>query len=647
MNESMLKQAFYEAALELVPTSVRQVLAGNEELSSAVGLRHEAVLTIGGDGPSFSVDALELATRAASTASDGVQVVDREGRNWELRRIATDNGTAHSLARMDRVYRLASLPETLDGSALLKEARAAVRAGGLDKRDERELALESDVPALGTRATAIASALKLTPDAVHALAIHRFTEGAINLKDQFPTHPRYYERLVGVASRHETLVSLTQDLLSGPPASSEELDVDGLRWILMRAGHASTIAATVKQVGQIELLASWEWTLTYGDLFSIVGLIETTMRLYPGDETLSAQVYRGIEVLLADDPEDDGSRYQLASHLIVWSESQILRTGTLSSRRPYWRRWAAMTHAALLEQALRQSGAPLQPLLDAIKGRGSHTFFLNGLLDLRLEPRWMPEFIQPAQLKSEAVSRIVMAGQAFLPEDGQLYARVASASAGSVAAMMIFPNAYLPGPLEGNVAPQDEIPSEALVRLASYESGGEFDPTVFAGLVNTCTAFRVTAEHSQLAQKVLVSVRTSVASHFAERDRLALVLGLARVAAAARDPGLAGEVRILSRIVRRLGTPDFALEELRVALTAAAAYEDESSWIASVDGWFVELVAELPSTDLTEFQSSMSLLTRLGSSVTGAFSRAQAILTSRLRLSPASAVIPPTEVNPG
>lgn len=622
---------YYQAFLAFVPPSIREVLDDDEEISNALGLIRDATISVGDSGPSFLTSMLERAVAECDGSERRVIVTDREGLEWELRYFNEGEHTWHSLIRENASYKLEDLEQSLNGALLQRTARAAIRLGGLDNEDADRLALLDNVLPIGARATAISEALKATPEEQYELANRCFRERTLK-PALFPTLERYYERLVGLRSYPETLTSLVSMLKEESSGHGYQgVTIEGLRWILLRSGHASIIPALVPDIGRDVLLGAWSWMHIHGDLFSIIGLIENSLRLYPDDEPISREVRRAIDELMTDDPDGNDSRFRLTSHLIVWSESQIISRGLLATSPPYWRRWAAIAHAGLLEQAIRSAEVPVPLISQAIEGQGWHTFFLNGLLDLRTEPRWMPEFMMPPQLKSELLSRIVNAGRSYLTRRNDLYGRIVDENTDSVAAQMEFPKSFLPGPLEGNVPPDNEVPPEVLARLACHDGTEAFNAADFAGLVNTCTVFRVTSEHSHLAQKVLRSVRDSIAPNFHEKDRLALVLGLARVAASARDDKLADEVRILSRVVRRLKTPEFASEEMRVALTAAAAHSELGAWIAYVDRWLVEMATELSTDHLQSVGEAIAELAQLAPPAAGAFSRARSILAARTR----------------
>jgi hypothetical protein len=95
---------------------------------------------------------------------------------------------------------------------------------------------------------------------------------------------------------------------------------------------------------------------------------------------------------------------------------------------------------------------------------------------------------------------------------------------------------------------------------------------------------------------------------------------------------LAEEVRILARVVRRGPGIDIETENaLRIALIAAAAYNDRGRWCQFVGDWLIELAyEEMPRETAVMIHRNIRLLCQLESQLWATSARAEAAVTALL-----------------
>ena len=89
-----------------------------------------------------------------------------------------------------------------------------------------------------------------------------------------------------------------------------------------------------------------------------------------------------------------------------------MRSTISGCRPPFWRRLASIAHASVLERQIIAAGIPLAFIIEEVTKARGHLYFLQSLIDLRREPRWLPEYVLPGQLKAECIGRIAGAGAA-------------------------------------------------------------------------------------------------------------------------------------------------------------------------------------------------------------------------------------------
>jgi hypothetical protein len=301
--------------------------------------------------------------------------------------------------------------------------------------------------------------------------------------------------------------------------------------------------------------------------------------------------------IINEDPDDDGGQFALLSALIVVVGGELARTRVLDGAPPFWSRQATIAHASLICRALISS-----PQIDPkgvtewskMCGLG-YLFYLRALIDLRLEPRWLPDFVDGAQLKADFLGRIANAANSYESRiKADSLRKLLLAKDGALVSGMNWPFPFLPGPMEGSSTPLQAIPPEILKQVSIALSAEQLEPNSFAGLVNTVLLYELPSDQSSLAAAALRRVKYSIENAFEEARIFGLISGLAIVAAVTRSADLADELRVLTRVMRRrerIGVdPD---EELRIAMIAAASRSDLDEWARCTGEWITEIAFEL------------------------------------------------------
>jgi hypothetical protein len=221
-------------------------------------------------------------------------------------------------------------------------------------------------------------------------------------------------------------------------------------------------------------------------------------------------------------------------------------------------------------------------------------FFLQNSVDLRREPRWLPEFLSPDQLKAEFVGRIsaAMIINASKIKSAELRS-LALDENGPLQSLIVFPAPFLPGPLEGGVEAVKPMPSDVERQVYEDLKAGVVTPKSFTGLVNTALIFKLGPQMADLAAEALRRAKYQLRDVGANASAFGLLYGLAIVAAVTRSEGLAAEVRVLVRVARR--RPGVVIDlsnTLRIALVAAAAHSDIDKWCTFLGEWLTELSYE-------------------------------------------------------
>ena len=303
----------------------------------------------------------------------------------------------------------------------------------------------------------------------------------------------------------------------------------------------------------------------------------------------------------------------------------------LSERPPFYRRLAALSQAALI---CRQFGNASDAIDSFCKwatasGRGGR-HYLQSLADMRLEPRWCPDFAGPWQIRADFLGRIT--NEATKYEENikgtELHDLVLGTGPHCLDALIEFPGAFFPGLLEGGESISNTLPvfiSEAIeVQLKAEEVG----PTSFVGLVTFAPLYRVESYLLKLATEVLKLGRNRLANIESNSQLFSMLSGLASVAASTRSSALADELRILVRKYRGDAQYPLSIEEnLRICLAAAASRADLEDWMVYVGDFLTELAfGELEDGDRDVLHTHLQYLCHAVPELWGSCSRADAAL---------------------
>jgi hypothetical protein len=419
-------------------------------------------------------------------------------------------------------------------------------------------------------------------------------EADLPIANLVPDEPRYYFRLVGSPVEKDLLSYVKSDLSRHIERLIEERGIDGVALALLLSVH-SGIPQEIRlnNFSNNEIIKLFEWLEGHGDRISQLGGIELGLAHLDGLPELEPVITKMIQGFVDGESGEQGRLAELAG-LIVLVDGELARTGILRRHQPYWRRLAAIAHASLLERELLRRGACLSDFSTwAFSNRGQ-LYFLQNNIDLRLEPRWLPDFLSPNQLKEEFVGRIAAAVVANEAKINSPELRSLAVQKGSpLQSLIVFPGPFLPGPMEGGVEAVLPMPPEIERQVYEDLKAEAVNPLSFTGLVNSALIFKLGVQMADLAAEALRRAKYQLRDVGTNTPALALLHGLAVVAAVTRSEGLAAEIRVLVRVARRRPDSTIGLSDtLRIVLVAAGAYSDIDKWCTFLGEWLTELSYE-------------------------------------------------------
>ncbi len=595
MPEPSLKVELAYSLVKLFPPLFRTSVLEDADFRRATGLNLQANIRLNQSGVTFDRTTLYAAVRGALSSEGETKTIEAVDKTkWLMSK--NEGGNLVVIA--------GSMTVPLPDFDCLSPA-PAVRLDWFE-RQVREFGID-DVSADKWRSVLAArscddeeveelrSEFQLTPR-WFAGALLQGAEGGANvpIPSLVPDDPRYYYRLAGSPAEKDLLSYVKSDLSRHIERQVAEASVNGVALALLLSAHSSIPQEIrLNGISNSEIVSLFEWLEAHGDRISQLGGIELGLAhldIYPEVEPIITKMTRAF---VEEATGEVGRLAQLAG-LVVLVDGELARTGILRTHQPYWRRLAAIAHASLLERELLRLGASISDLSAWAYPNRGQLYFLQNNVDLRREPRWLPDFLSPDQLKAELVGRI---SAAMIGNEGKIKSpelrSLALDKNGPLQSLMVFPAPYLPGPLEGGVEAVNPMPSDIEQQVYEDLKAEVVTPRSFTGLVNTALIFKLGPQMAELAAEALRRAKYQLRDTAANAPAFSLLYGLAIVAAVTRSEGLAAEVRVLVRVVRRRpGSTIDLSDSLRITLVAAAASSDIDKWCTFLGEWLTELSYE-------------------------------------------------------
>ncbi|MFQ6308954.1 HTH domain-containing protein [Lysobacter capsici] len=570
-EDQQFAHALLSVYLNRLPPCLREAII-ETALASRLTLPFEQVVKISlPNDPAFSW--IELWNAAARVSVDGLRVdlTDNLGNLWGV--VPHEGGGVALEASEGRHRREISLPD-LALASQDPEARQAhfsdmCKRYGLDEsdlQDVRDFVRAKRASASDTEW--IRKRLECFPLPQQDRLKQMISSGEAPIRKLFPPDMAYFNNLMGGAERPATLKEFS-DGLSPKPFTVQSALVS-----LLLSGHSSTaptdMVATANAADLNELL---ETGCKHLDIWSTTGLLEALLKRPDALTTFNGY----IEGLLGSFYEGLGqTRIAMTSSLFMAADIRIRALDFDGACPIYWRRLAAVAHAALLERTLLESAAELPRLVTWLSNQ-SEAYYWAGAVDMRQEPRWNPSDGAPSQLCQELIGRVLLAWKNHFFAMGQQPPVTGPVLIAQLERQRNRLRSIMPGPAEGSVE-LPEMPAHIIEQAldANDSSADRWRTLILLGHLWQLPL----AERASLLATVEQSGIDVVAGVDAN-DRAELLVGLGALAAASRDPELANAVMQLARaVVDKPGMTHAVC--FYVSLNCAAAYADESTWREAV-----------------------------------------------------------------
>ena len=595
-NSPELRSALALGALDLQPPMIRDTLLEDGEFREEYGIKIDGVLSVGEADRTFNSSVLCRAVRKALSSTQIEKVTDNEGREWKIGNIARREELPN-LFLSGKTERYA-LPIEFVGLSATRNTRLAL----LDKaasdvnlpNHECEFwrGILHDRPLYDYEVLQLQADRLDTPVANASTIKMEFDRGEASPSTMVPCSRGYFERLVG---KYDGSSSISNYAGGTGKALFDRLatwrPVEGLRLsLILSAHHSLPDQINVDHLERDDLLGVFEHVAEYGDRISQIGAIELGFRILKSRPEVEQALCRLIREIREDGDSEQTRGFKLLSALFWFVDGEISRMRLFTDEPPFYRRLAALSQAALIYRQLVEIKVDPKPFGDWALG-WPPWHYQQSFVDLRLEPRWRPEFASESQLKADFFGRILVAGRRFEEniKGTDIYDQVFGEGSNSLESVSNPIHAFLPGPLEGSEESGLPAPSEVLERLEAELEAEETAISAFLALTNVALIYRLDGKYPDWGVNRLKRHGYRLGGLEDREQLIAVAYGLATVAAVSRNPELADQLRILCRRYMRDGEYSLTTEEtLVVCLVAAASRPGLEEWMEYVGDWLTE-----------------------------------------------------------
>ena len=644
MNSTYVKSAFAQKALDLTPPLIRDTLLKDQNFRKEYGIGVNSILTFPDPDISFHLSSLYNAVRRVLSGASEKKVINTAGQKWRLKNISKKGELPNLLlSRGEKRFPLPGLaalsPDRDTRLRFLDEAISDVNLPRNASETWRNILSERALE--DGEVDACLSEFRDTPVEKMRSISNDLRTAQISPSFLVPPSRRYFERLVGVydesPSSRDYAASVGRTLFA---QLSAWRPYDGFLFSLLLSSHASlTDEINVDQLSSEDLVRAYDFLENHGDRISQLGAIEVGLRVLPSRPEIEQPLIRLIEQIRDDDVDGQASGFELLSALFCLVDGELSRTRLLSSEPPFYRRLAALSQAALIHRQAVSLPVDIDQFskwIDqfsewAFRNRGEQ-YYTQSLADMRLEPRWDPEFVAASQMKVYFFGRILNAAKKYEQNitGSQIYDLILTDKAGSLSPFGYFPRTWLPGPLEGAEYTQNTLPPKVSEVIETQLGTKEVGLSSFPALVNFASLYPIDPGHAELAAKALKRADYHL-RNIKKRDQIDVILyGLAKVAAVSRSSTLADELRILVRRYRHDAEYALSIEEvIKICLIAAASRSDLSEWIEFVGDWLTELAfGDLKDDEVPVFYVQLTWLCHVVPELWVSCGRANAALSA-------------------
>jgi hypothetical protein len=638
-RESYIRASIAVGALELFPRRMRGALISSASFRQEYGVTADAVFSLEHQDAKFQRSSILEAVRRSFVATS--TVADLKGEQWRVEYLADERPPTIVLFNTDRrlaVVHLVLLSPNPDVrlTAFRTEAtRVNLPSDAIGKWETLLRSRPPDDDELGD----IQDDLNCTPISRQRQIQDSLARGVASLSTLVPRSEKYYERLVGKFEDGQTFGEFVEHVAK--PHMQRLIQwraFEGFQFALLLASQPKLAALLVELDFEPEQLNRiYDWLVADGDVLSCAAAIEAGLTHAQITPSIQEALSRLIESFVLPKAAGQIDPFKLLSSVIVAVYGEIANTRVSASKPPYWRRLAAIAQAILIVRSINVSGLDPKAFADWVGTVRAEFFLLQCYVDLRLEPRWLPDLILSDQWKHELGGRVLAAANtqaAFVRTAGWYTLLLDEVATTSLRKQLDIPRAFLPGPLEGGMDPQLEIPAVALDEMLSDLSQPVVTAASFSGLGNSSLLFKIPPELADLAADAITRANYELDQTDKALSLAPHLFGLASVTSVTRSRKLADALFVLLRKYRQFYPSELKVEDaFRIAMIASASCVELSEWCKCVGNILTQLSFEpIAKEDAARLHSHVMNLCHIVPELWASCGQAEAALKSILSI---------------
>ncbi len=576
---NLSEDLFYRSMglVNLFPGLIVGEILSDKEFCYECHISTDVEYSFGGNDSKFSREKLYTAVRTALNSNEKeTQLADRDLKIWKL--VIRFEDCAVELFHGDAILRLDlfwPLITSRESRVQRFKDMASARMLNSNEIEKYENLLNHDSIS-DELAWEVVTDLENTPAFIEEKLNYEFKNNYPSMSTMVPQSLKYYERLIGKYHDSRDIVSYAQQEFR---SHLESFEVMALERITILSSHRAISSQIVDLITDDESFQQFASSaIETRAPIALIAILEMGLEKFiESSEKILREVFQTI--CSADFTVNLGH----LNSLIIFVDGELARSKLFRSAPPFYRRLASYTQASLILRAAVESEVDLIDIDAWAREQRGIFFYSQNLIDMRLEPRWLPDYQTPEQLGYELFGRIhhrVQAGEGH-PFSKYLEDELTNASA-------IKFSSFFSGPLEGNLLVGglgSSLPSSVEEKLkisASAES--------LLYLAQTSLYWRIDQKYIDSAVAILKEEKYQIHDIENKDSIMSVIKGLSNLASSYRSEEMAEAVFILTRVYRGHidvnARPDFML---LIGLIAAAAYENLEEWADYIARWFTDL----------------------------------------------------------
>lgn len=589
-------------AVQQFPPSTRDLIANAEGFASRVKLEATELISLGSEAH-FDPDTFVSAIRQCFSLSSAVSALDNAEAKWEFK---YDRSLVPPILTISNDEKTITCPDSRALSPIDKDrvqwlelcatswvVRCPKVKSFLEEAKHRPLEFDEFRLLEDWR--------QENPVAFRIQLLQKFKDG-LKASDLVPKSRTYFENFTSMPGAAAKMDEYLSGSFTDFCNSLRDWDCEIAVRHALRLASGATVLQSLGDAFVPEAQARALFAQEPGsvDLFSATALAEWALPKVESEPWLDPLLRAFLPKLL--DQISDEVRLSLSSRLFSTADHLLVESKIFEGLPPSIRRQTAIAQSALIEETILDQGLDIGRMTEWLSGTQNENFFLQNLIDLVREPRWLAEYSTASQLGAEFAGRLLNA--VLRVDESKLspeLREICLADEGSIKALTRIPESYFPGPLEGDIRKQGSVPSEIEALIEKALSDEDLSLLSFAPLINSASLAHISDQHANAAAAALRRVSHQIQPPPTDTDISSFMIGLAQVCAAARSTQLADELRVLSRVLRRTKAKGWGPEAEFMTLFIASAAEDQRPrWAERLGGWLTELAYETPAGENVE-----------------------------------------------